>query len=149
MHSTLSGRDSERGLALFDIYGSNIRLCIDILKEPEKEETHLVQVKLAATKLARDSSKSFQELLELDFSSRDVSSIFTLRPKKLYSRHLAAFTILTLFLLKTLAVAQQHVVFAMLNSHPTLRAPAGCMFENMAHVFAADPERSQLQITST
>jgi hypothetical protein len=156
VHSTLSGLDIDRGLTLFHQYGSNVRICIDILAEPTQEETYLRNVQVAATKFARDSSKSFQELLELDFSSKDVSSkIFTLRPHNSGSRHLPALTILTPFLLKTLAVAlsrdaaaQQHRVFTMLNSHPTLRAPAGCMFENMAHVFAADPERSPLQITT-
>jgi len=44
------------------------------------------------------------------------------------------------------AEAQQHAVFAMLNSHPTLRAPAGWMFENMAHVVVANSQRPRLEI---
>jgi hypothetical protein len=44
------------------------------------------------------------------------------------------------------AAAQQHSIFAMLNSHPTLHAPAGWLFENMAHVVVSDPRRSPLPI---
>ena len=156
--SIVSNLHVERGLTLFHLYGPNVRICFHILKEPTQEETHLRHVQVAATKFARDFSKSFQELLELDFGSRDVSSkIFMLRPKNLGSRHSPVLTIPTTFLLKALTLAlsrdvatQQDVVFAMLNSHPTLRSPAGWMFENMAHVVAADPARSSLQIyTST
>jgi hypothetical protein len=131
MPSTVSKLHIERGLTLFRRYGSNVRTCISIIKEPKQEETHLHHVQVAATKFARNFSKSFQELIELDFGSRDVSSkIFTLRPKNLGSRHLPVLTIPTPFLLKSLAVAlsrdaaaQQYVVFAMLSSHPTLRSP--------------------------
>jgi len=48
--------------------------------------------------------------------------------------------------LRRSAEAQQHAVFAMLNSHPTLRAPAWWMFESMAHVVVANSQRPRLKI---
>jgi len=93
------------------------------------------------------------ELLDLDFSSKeDFLKIFTLRPNNLVSRD-PVLTIPTPFLTKTLGLAmscsvaaQRQSIFAMLDSHPTLRAPAGWLFENMAHVVVADPQRSPLPI---
>ena len=153
VHSTVSNLDIERGLALFDLYGSNVRIIIEILDEPSLEATYHNQIQSAAAKIARDFSTTFQELLILDFSSKDVSSkIFMLRPKDLVSR-LPALIIPTAFLLESFALAlcrsaeaQQHSVLAMLNSHPTLRSPAGWMFENMAHVIIADSKRPRLKI---
>jgi hypothetical protein len=152
-HSTVSNLDREAGLGLFRRYGSDLRNIIKILDNSSEEDRYLENLKTTAAKVSREFSTKFQELLDLDSSSKEVSSkIFTLRPNNLKSR-LPVLTIQTPFLTKTLglamsrsAAAQQHSIFAMLNSHPTLRAPAGWLFENMAHVVVSDPRRSPLPI---
>ena len=153
VHSTVSHLDVAHGSTLFHRYGSNVRIIVDILNTPSQEAIYLNQVQAAAGKIAREFSTTFQELLNLDFRSKDASSkIFMLRPKDLGSRE-PVLTIPTTFLLKTFALAlsrsadaQQHAVFAMFNSHPTLRSPAGWIFENMAHVVVASPKRPQLKM---
>ena len=142
--STVSNLHIDNGLALFYRYGSNVRVSLDLLNKPEKEETYVRDIQSAASKFARDFTKSIHDILDLDYSSREVSSkIFTLRPKSLESRQIAALGIPTTFLLKSLALAlardpmaEQDVIFTTLNSHPTLRSPAGWMFEHTAPVFA-------------
>ena len=57
------------GLALFDLYGSNLRIIVDILNKPSLEAACLNHVQAAAAKVIREFSTTFQELLELDFSS--------------------------------------------------------------------------------
>jgi len=150
--TAVSNLNIERGLTLFHQYGPDIRTILSILDDPLQEAPYLNRIQSAAAKIACEFSTTFQELLDLDFSSKDVSSkIFTLRPKDLVSR-LPVLTIPTKILTKILALAlcrsaaAQHAVFAMLNSHPSLRSPAGWMFENLAHVVVADSNRPRLQI---
>ena len=145
MQSTASNLDSTRGLTLFNQYGSNIRVIVDISNDPTQEVIYIYQVEVAAAGIAQEFSAAFRVLMKLDSSSKDVSSIFTPRPENSISRNKTALTIQTKFLFKILALAlsrsaeaQKHAVFAFLNTHPTLRSPVGWIFENIAHVIVGD-----------
>jgi hypothetical protein len=148
VHSTVSKLDIQHGLTLFHKYGSAVRAIIDILGGMEDEEIHVGDIQTAANKLAMKSS--LEDLLTLDYSFNISSKLFMLGPNNLVVRQ-PALTIPSAFLSKTIglalarsAAAQQHKIFAMLSSHPSLRSPAGWMFENIAHVIFADRKRSPL-----
>ena len=106
VHSAVFSLDDARGLTLFNQYGSNIRIIVAILNNPVVETTYIKQVESAAASIAREFPAAFEGLMNLDFSSKDVSSkIFTLRPADSISRIEPSLTIPTKFLLKTLALA--------------------------------------------
>ena len=130
-------------MALFRTYGPNPRTIISILQCPEDEADYIDDAINAATNLAKDFPRIFQQIERANFSS-DISKIFYLRPHP-ERRSKPVLSIPTSFLAKTLGVSvasqvavQQNSFFSILTSHPSLRSAAGWLFENYAHAYFSD-----------
>jgi hypothetical protein len=70
MHSEVSNLDIELGLSLFNKYGSNVRVIVDILNKRLNEATYCNDVEMAAAQIAREFSTTLQEVQILDFDSK-------------------------------------------------------------------------------
>ena len=134
---------------LFRRYGSNVRTIIEIIQTPTAEQQYLTDVRSGASNFANDSQEAFSNLQNLDFGSKALSTIFTVRPHRV-SRE-PVLKIPTPFLammlglaLARVAVARQQAAFMMLSKHPSLRTAAGWLFENYAHAVLSDPNRAPL-----
>ena len=150
LHSTVSNFDIPRGETLFLRYGSNVRRITDILELPGEETVYKQDVQTAATNIARDFSTILLQLDSLDFKFELSSMIFTVRPNNLVER-LGVLTIPTAYLFKAFimavsrqTLAQQHNIFTMLATHPSLGTAAGWWFKNYAHVRLSDPTRQPI-----
>lgn len=129
---------------------NDVRVIIDILGKPWKESRYRWHVQVAAATIARDFPQSFQQLQDLDFSSKTVSSaIFMLKPEDLVSRE-PTLIIPTTFLLEAFALALCRSAAAHKQSvlrdaqHPSYSSqPRWLMFENMA---LSLPTRNGLKI---
>ena len=140
----------ERGMALFQKYGSNIRTIVKTLLFPELEAAHIRDVETAAYAIAQDFATIIVNLKMLYLGLEGSCKVFTIRPEKLGTTRLPVLYISSSFLASTLgmavarhATAQKHLFFVILNSHPTLRAPAGWLFENYSHFYFSIENRRE------
>ena len=141
--STICDFNVPRGVALFQKYGPNARLIIQILMNPSKEDEYLYDVQARVTKLAHNFSTIFSDHENLNFS---FDEIFILKPDLLVSRQSPILTIPTAFLFITLGIAVSRQTMALkqcffttLRDHPHLGSPAGWLFKNYAHICFSAP----------
>jgi hypothetical protein len=131
--------DVDLGLRMARTYGPCIRNILDFVRRKNDEVGYRRALAGHARRLVHNMERLFPTLQELDFSEDYASSLIFVRPD-LPNRNIPRLVVPTRELVCVIAQAAaaaanqvQHAFFAEMMRHPSTRASAAWMFENLMH----------------
>jgi hypothetical protein len=132
---------AERGLRCGSEFGPSIRNILRCSINPNLETQLRTDISAAARKLVTGGDSIFSQIEALDFSDKTVpSNLIFVRPQSPTERYLYRLVIPTPWIARALATAvtgvqnaPQHIFFLRMSMHPSTRATAGWIFENLMH----------------